>query len=100
MGRSCRNVGDRCSCIDAGDPCDPIGVEPNPNGTRINMGAYGGTAQASKSTGGTGPEPPPVCIEEIEGDVNGDCKVDFTDFAKMANNWLECNLDPPEACWE
>jgi parallel beta-helix repeat protein len=30
-------------CIDAGDPSDPVGEEPNPNGGRIDMGAYGGT---------------------------------------------------------
>ncbi|MCP4258998.1 MAG: hypothetical protein GY774_16055 [Planctomycetes bacterium] len=36
-------------CIDAGDPNSPVGDEPEPNGSRINMGAYGGTAEASKS---------------------------------------------------
>ena len=36
-------------CIDAGDPGSAIGLEPNPNGSVINIGAYGGTAQASKS---------------------------------------------------
>jgi predicted outer membrane repeat protein len=36
-------------CIDAGDPNSPIGNEPFPNGGRINMGAYGGTAEASMS---------------------------------------------------
>jgi len=36
-------------CIDAGDPTEPVGEEPRPNGGRINMGAYGGTWQASKS---------------------------------------------------
>ena len=41
---------DRTSpCIDAGDPLSPMGDEPEPNGGRINMGAYGGTAEASKS---------------------------------------------------
>jgi len=35
-------------CIDAGDPADPVAQEPPPNGNRINMGAYGGTAEASK----------------------------------------------------
>jgi len=38
-------------CIDAGDPQDPVGSEPFPNSKRINMGAYGGTHQASKSIG-------------------------------------------------
>jgi hypothetical protein len=36
-------------CIDAGDPNSPIDLEPIPNGNIINMGAYGGTAEASKS---------------------------------------------------
>ena len=35
-------------CIDAGDPCDPVCAEPKPNGGRKNLGAYGGTKQASK----------------------------------------------------
>ncbi len=33
----------------------------------------------------------PVCLEKLEGDVDGDCDVDFADFAKLAENWLECN---------
>jgi parallel beta-helix repeat protein len=36
-------------CIDAGDPNNPVADEPKPNGDRINMGAYGGTTEASKS---------------------------------------------------
>ncbi|MHC4566734.1 MAG: right-handed parallel beta-helix repeat-containing protein [Planctomycetota bacterium] len=36
-------------CIDAGDPTSPVGLEPSSNGARINMGAYGGTSEASKS---------------------------------------------------
>jgi hypothetical protein len=36
-------------CIDAGDLNSPVADEPQPNSERINMGAYGGTAQASKS---------------------------------------------------
>jgi len=36
-------------CIDTGDPASDVGDEPAPNGGRINMGAYGGTAEASKS---------------------------------------------------
>ena len=39
-------------CIDAGDPSSDVADEPQPNGQRINMGAYGGTEQASKSSGG------------------------------------------------
>ncbi len=36
-------------CIDAGDPNSPLGAEPAPSGGRIDMGVYGGTAEASKS---------------------------------------------------
>ncbi|MHC4752483.1 MAG: right-handed parallel beta-helix repeat-containing protein [Planctomycetota bacterium] len=39
-------------CIDAGDPLTCIGFEPNPNGDIVNMGAYGGTAEASLSPSG------------------------------------------------
>jgi len=37
-------------CIDKGDPASPVGNEPVPNGGIINMGAYGGTAQASMTS--------------------------------------------------
>ncbi|MHC4291630.1 MAG: peptidylprolyl isomerase [Planctomycetota bacterium] len=33
----------------------------------------------------------PVCAEKMQGDVNGDCTVNLEDFAKLAENWLECN---------
>lgn len=39
-------------CVDAGDPNIAFGCEPFPNGGRINIGAYGGTAEASKSPSG------------------------------------------------
>jgi len=71
-------------CIDAGDPASPIGLEPFPNGGIINMGAYGGTKEASKSYFGKLP-----CEIIVAGDINGDCKVDFKDFAFMAYHWLE-----------
>ncbi|MCK9312255.1 MAG: right-handed parallel beta-helix repeat-containing protein, partial [Bacteroidales bacterium] len=47
-------------CIDAGDPQDLYTNELSPNGSRINMGAYGNTAEASKSST-TG-------LEEVKGD--------------------------------
>jgi len=36
-------------CVDAGDPASGHTNEPSPNGSRVNMGAYGNTTQASKS---------------------------------------------------
>jgi len=73
-------------CIDAGDPASPIGLEPFPNGGIINMGAYGGTVEASKSYFGQ-----PVCETIVAGDINGDCIVNLNDFALMAFHWLEEN---------
>jgi len=73
-------------CIDAGDPMLLIGHEPFPNGGIVNMGAYGGTAEASKSYFDE-----PVCETIVAGDINGDCKIDFADFQLMALHWLEDN---------
>jgi len=36
-------------CIDAGDPTSSYDGEPQPHGWQLNMGAYGNTAEASKS---------------------------------------------------
>ncbi len=36
-------------CIDAGNPSSDFSKEPEPNGSRINMGFYGGSSQASKT---------------------------------------------------
>ncbi len=71
-------------CLDAGDPNSPIGHEPFPNGGVINMGAYGGTAEASKAYFGG-----PVCKTIIAGDINGDCKVDFNDLMILVAHWYE-----------
>jgi len=71
-------------CIDVGDPMSPIGLEPFPNAGRINMGAYGGTTEASKSYFGTAP-----CETIVAGDVNGDCKVNYLDFSLIARHWME-----------
>jgi len=37
-------------CIDSGHPMTPIGYEPVPHGNVINLGAYGGTFEGSKSS--------------------------------------------------
>jgi len=71
-------------CIDAGDPGSLIGLEPFPNGGTVDMGMYGGTAQASKSYFGK-----PVCQSIIAGDINGDCRVDMADLEIVMRHWLE-----------
>jgi outer membrane protein assembly factor BamB len=52
---------------DKGDPGDEVGAEPTPNGARINLGAFGGTAEAELSAPsvavgdpGTPPGPTPT----------------------------------------
>jgi predicted outer membrane repeat protein len=75
-------------CIDAGDPITPIGHEPFPNGGVVNMGAFGGTAEASKSYFRQ-----PACETVVAGDLNGDCRVDFKDMAILLMHWLQDYAD-------
>ena len=71
-------------CIDAGDPMSPIGLEPFPNGGFVNMGAYGGTSEASKSYFGE-----PVCETIVAGDINGDGQVNRANLEIMALHWTD-----------
>lgn len=32
-----------------------------------------------------------ICAENLPGDINKDCYVDFKDFSALADNWLKCN---------
>jgi hypothetical protein len=84
-------------CIDAGNPGSSLGSEPlaladDPNSTfivnkRIDMGAFGGTVEASLAPTGWG----------LMADVNNDSRVDWADFARMAANWtqsvIQCETD-------
>ncbi|HON90709.1 MAG TPA: right-handed parallel beta-helix repeat-containing protein [Sedimentisphaerales bacterium] len=71
-------------CIDAGNPEDDVSAERMPNGARIDMGAFGGTPQASLSRW------------PLAGDLDQDGVVDFKDLAILAETWL-CRLQttPP-----
>ncbi len=66
--------------VDAGDPDDDFSVEPQPNGGRINIGAYGGTPYASMNEA----EAPHTC----SADLNTDGIVNMRDLAVLALNWL------------
>jgi len=68
-------------CIDAGDPNSDYTSEPWPHGGRVNMGAYGGTCQAS--------------MNGNRADFNIDGAVNLVDFAEFAKRWLS-----EEACIE
>jgi len=55
-------------------------------------------AKRCKPTTG-GHAPTAICLKDILGELNKDCKIDFMDFAIIAENWLKCNLGRQEACW-
>lgn len=40
-----------------------------------------------------------TCTPQVTGDLNHNCKVDIYDLNIFCQSWLECNLEPPEACW-
>lgn len=65
------------TCIDAGDPNSDWTAELWPHGKRINMGAYGGTPEASMSA---------LEVGDI-ADLNNDDIVDFRDFAYVAGSY-------------
>jgi parallel beta-helix repeat protein len=82
-------------CIDAGNPGSPLGDEPltlavDPlnrwgKNLRIDMGAYGGTAEASMPPYGWA----------LLADLTNDGVVNLEDFAVQAENWLENGSEQP-----
>ncbi|MHC4499615.1 MAG: S8 family serine peptidase, partial [Planctomycetota bacterium] len=81
--------------IDAGDPTSDCGNEPWPNGFRVNMGAYGNTAEGATSPVGFDDlailathwltdEP----LVDIAPQPDGDGIANFLDFAVLADYWL------------
>jgi len=73
--------------IDAGDPVADYHQELWPDGTRINMGAYGNTAQAGMSLSSVG----------NVADLNDDGTVNYDDWRRLVDKWrLEQNLLPAD----
>jgi hypothetical protein len=64
-------------CIDAGDPTTDWTTELWPHGQRINMGAYGGTPEASMSLSDAG----------NIADLNNDDSVDYMDLILFTDKW-------------
>jgi hypothetical protein len=64
-------------CINAGDPFADYSLEPALNGGRINIGAYGGTEEATSSD----------ILRPVPSDADEDLEVNLVDFAILANNW-------------
>jgi hypothetical protein len=93
-------------CIDTGNPVSDWTAEIWPNGQRINVGAFGGTKQASKSlstsgniadidsSGSVGVGDLDRLVKKwlMEGitlreDLNGDGIINLGDFAVLVNYW-------------
>ena len=83
-------------CIDAGNPGSPLGDEllrvlpADPNNdygvnVRINMGAYGGTAEASMAPPGW----------SLLADLDNNGIVDWLDLGEQAEDWLESASEQP-----
>jgi parallel beta-helix repeat protein len=80
-------------CVDAGNPGTELGdemltvsVDPNNEwgrNVRVNMGAYGGTAQASMAPHNWA----------ILGDLTNDGTLDFTDFTRWVDNTMFWMID-------
>ncbi len=64
-------------CIDAGDPNSDWTAELWPHGKCVNMGAFGGTGQASMSESSLG----------NKADLNNNGSVNFRDFAALTYLW-------------
>jgi hypothetical protein len=65
-------------CLDTGDPASDWTAELWPHGKHINMGAYGGTAQASMSLSSAG----------NVADLNNDNTVGCADMTMLVGKWL------------
>ena len=74
--------------VDMGDPDSDFSMEPNENGGRINLGAYGGTEQASKS----------ICVinktfyRDADGDGYGNPN-DTTEIYPLPTGYVSDNTD-------
>ena len=73
-------------CIDAGDPNSDWTVELWPHGKRINMGAFGGTPQASMSLSNVG----------NIADLNNSDFVNWQDLSLLVDRWLSQQVLLPE----
>ncbi|MFH1614534.1 MAG: LamG domain-containing protein [Planctomycetota bacterium] len=60
--------------------------------------ALGQTAIQTNYEAGYCFAPKQICLEPDPGDINGDCIIDFKDFALFSMDWLECGLYPPDFC--
>jgi disaggregatase-related protein/dockerin type I repeat protein len=70
--------------IDTGNPGTPLGAEyTDPANVRINLGAYGGTAEASQSPPAWG----------VLADINNDGIANGFDFSHLTADWLQSEME-------
>ena len=73
-------------CVDAGNPGCVLGDETSePNNIRINIGAFGGTAEASKTPANW----------SLLGDLTNDGTIDGVDFVHTARDWQMAATEQP-----
>ncbi|HAL92490.1 MAG TPA: hypothetical protein DCM68_05630, partial [Verrucomicrobia bacterium] len=77
------NDTDTSRLIDLGDPASVYTNEPAPNGSRVNVGLYGNTTEASKSSG-TGSLVPLTMSDG--GTIRGEATL-YWSYNNIPNNW-------------
>ena len=72
--------------IDTGNPGSDVGSETVPHGNRVNMGAYGGMHEASRTPAGW----------SLPSDLTNDGKTDLNDLSQAVGDWMtgDCDLCP------
>lgn len=81
------------NCIAYGDTSATFDAMSGTQYYIVVDGYYGASGNFTLEVACTG-----ICEEQLDGDVNKDCYVNFTDLALMANKWLECNNAMDPAC--
>ncbi|MDY6930665.1 MAG: Ig-like domain-containing protein [Halobacteriota archaeon] len=85
-------------CIDAGDPLDDYSNEPEDNGDRINMGAYGNTIYASKSGSSPGDTTPPTITDNsptgTDVSIGSDISVTFSEAMNITSTEDAFGISP------
>lgn len=79
-------------CIDVGDPDVEVTAEYACNGSRVNLGAFGNTEQASRSASQQ------CCMKCVPTDFNCDCRINLLDLVYLMEDWLQCNYLPRHYC--
>ncbi len=75
-------LGPESFCIDEGDPTVSYALEPMPNGSRVNVGAFGDTAAGESS-------PAPPTVDHVQALVDGDdLEIQFDTSTNVQALWV------------